>query len=101
MHPLFAGFSGANLYAVGQALGFAVHAECARGALPACLSPEHRQRQLSGEDLAGFHYAGGWDAPGAHCLLFVKPLTAFAEVCLHEGLGYTGAGDLASEAAGS
>lgn len=101
MHPLFAGFSGANLYAVGQALGFAVHAECARGALPVWLSAEHRRRQLPGEDLAGFYYAGGWNAPGAHCLLFVKPLTAFAQTCYLAGLGYAEGAAFLSEAVGS
>ena len=87
MHPLFAGFEGASLYAVGQALGFAVHAESCLGALPLQLSGEHQARQLPGEDLAGFHYAGGWEAPAAHCLLFVKPLTAFASACWLAGLG--------------
>lgn len=101
MHPLFSGFAGANLYAVGQALGFAVHAECGRGALPAWLSVEHRRRQLSGEDLAGFHYAGGWEAPGAHCLLFVRPLTAFAQTCYLAGVGGAEAPDWLPEACGN
>lgn len=87
MHPLFAGFEGASLYAVGQALGFAVHAESGLGALPPQLPAGHRERQLPGADLHGFHYAGGWEAPAAHCLLFVKPLTALASACWLVGLG--------------
>jgi len=87
MHPLFAGFEGASLYAVGQALGFAVHAESGRGALPSQLSAGHLERQRPGADLHGFHFAGGWEAPSAHCLLFVKPLTAFASACWLVGLG--------------
>lgn len=97
MHPLFAGFEGASLYAVGQALGFAVHAESGCGALPDQLSAEHRRRQLPGADLAGFHYAGGWSAPSVHCLLFVKPLTVLASACWLAGLGHGFKGPRASD----
>jgi len=75
MHPLFAGFEGASPYAVGAALGFAIHVESALGALPITLNPLQRERMREGGDLAGFHFAGGWGAPGAHCLMFAKPLT--------------------------
>lgn len=85
MHPLFAGFDGFSLYAVGQALGFAVHAESALGPLPAELPTHQSSRQLPGGDLAGFYYAGGWEAPGAHCMLFVKPVTALALACWAAG----------------
>lgn len=85
MHPLFAGFDGFSLYAVGQALGFAVHAESALGSLSEVLPADQASRLLPGADLAGFHYAGGWNAPGAHCLLFVKPLTTLAAVCWEAG----------------
>lgn len=85
MHPLFAGFDGFSLYAVGQALGFAVHTESALGLLSEVLPADQANRLLPGADLAGFHYAGGWDAPGVHCLLFVKPLTPLAVVCWEAG----------------
>lgn len=101
MHPLFSGFAGANLYAVSQALGFAVHAESGLGPLPGRLPAAHRQRQQPGADLAGFQYAGGWDAPGAHCLLFVKPLTAFAQTCYLAGLRHVEVSALPPEAFGS
>ena len=75
MHPLFAGFENSSPYAVGAALGFAIHVETALGALPATLDPLQRARMREGGDLAGFQFAGGWGAPGAHCLMFAKPLT--------------------------
>lgn len=78
LHPLFAGFKDFSPYAVGAALGFAVHVETALGPLPATLDPLQRARMREGGDLAGFHFAGGWGAPGAHCLMFAKPLTRHA-----------------------
>lgn len=78
LHPLFAGFKGESPYAVGAALGFAIHVETALGALPATLDPLQRVRMHEGGDLAGFQFAGGWGAPGAHCLMFAKPLTRMA-----------------------
>lgn len=78
IHPLFAGFKGSCPHRVGAALGFAVHVESGRGDLPPGLPVEHLTRMQSGGDLAHFHYAGGWQAAGVHCLLFAKPLTALA-----------------------
>lgn len=78
IHPLFAGFKGESPYAVGAALGFAIHVETALGQLPAALDPQQRERTREGGDLAGFQFAGGWGAPGAHCLMFAKPLTRLA-----------------------
>lgn len=78
LHPLFAGFKDFNPYVVGAALGFAVHVETTRGVLPAALGPLQRARMCAGGDLAGFHFAGGWGAPGAYCLMFAKPLTMLA-----------------------
>jgi hypothetical protein len=78
LHPLFAGFTESSPYAVGAALGFAIHVETALGALPATLDPLQRARMREGGDLAGFQFAGGWGAPGAHCLMFAKPLTRYA-----------------------
>lgn len=78
MHPLFAGFHGVDAYAVGAALGFAVHVEAVRGPLPKALSPAQRAMIAGRVDLSGFHLAGGWGAPGVHCLMFVKPLTDLA-----------------------
>ena len=88
MHPLFAGFKDVSPYALGAALGFAVHVEVSRGSVPSELPPEAVERLQAGGDLAGFYWAGGWEAPGvAHCLMFVKPLTALASVCWLAGLG--------------
>lgn len=88
MHPLFAGFKDVSPYALGAALGFAVHVDSIRGPLPSELSSEHAARLQAGGELAGFCWAGGWEAPGvAHCLMFVKPLTALASVCWLAGLG--------------
>ena len=88
LHPLFAGFKDVSPYALGAALGFAVHVDAARGSLPTVLPTETAERLQAGGDLAGFHWAGGWEAPGrAHCLMFVKPLTALASVCWLAGLG--------------
>lgn len=78
LHPLFAGFTDSSPYAVGAALGFAIHVEAALGAMPATLDPLQRARMREGGDLAGFLFAGGWGAPGAHCLMFAKPLTRLA-----------------------
>lgn len=78
VHPLFAGFKGASPHAVGAALGFAVHVETYRGALPEALPVDHQPRLQEGGDLFGFRFAGGWEAPGAHCLMFAKPLTMMA-----------------------
>lgn len=78
IHPLFAGFKGESPYAMGAALGFAIHVETALGPLPTSLDQPQRARMREGGDLAGFHFAGGWGAPGAHCLMFAKPLTRMA-----------------------
>lgn len=84
-HPLFAGFKGESPCAVGAALGFAIHVETALGALPATLDPLQRVRLHEGGDLAGFQFAGGWGAPGAHCLMFAKPLTRMAATLWRAG----------------
>ena len=78
LHPLFSGFTDSSPYAVGAALGFAIHVDTALGPLPATLDPLQRERMREGGDLAGFHFAGGWGAPGAHCLMFAKPLNRMA-----------------------
>lgn len=78
LHPLFAGFKDFSPYAVGAALGFAIHVETALGPLPSALDSNQRRRTWEGGDLAGFQFAGGWGAPGAHCLMFAKPLTRLA-----------------------
>lgn len=78
LHPLFAGFKGACPHAVGAALGFAVHVEAVRGAAPEALPAHQRARLEEGGDLQGFCFAGSWDAPGVHCLLFVKALSTMA-----------------------
>ena len=39
-----------------------------------------------GGDLVGFQFAGGWSAPGAHCLMFAKPLTEVAAKLWQAGL---------------
>ncbi|MBP5971047.1 hypothetical protein [Pseudomonas iridis] len=97
LHPLFAGFTDISPYALGDALGFAVHVDAARGPLPSELPPEHAKRLQVGGELAGFHCAGGWEAPGvAHCLMFVKPLTALASACWLAGLGHRQVGMRAS-----
>lgn len=89
MHPLFAGFKDVSPYALGAALGFAVHVEVGRGRLPSELPTETAARLQAAGDLAGHLWAGGWEAPGrAHCLMFVKPLTALASVCWLAGLGH-------------
>lgn len=85
-HPLFAGFHGVDPYAVGAALGFAIHIEATLGVLPASLNPVQRSRMDRGGDLVGFQYAGGWQAPGAHCLMFAKPLTPMAAKLWQAGL---------------
>ena len=85
-HPLFSGFHGASPYAVGDALGFAIHVEAELGKLPASLNPEQRARMDRGGDLAGYQFAGGWNAPGAHCLMFAKPLTVVAAKLWQAGL---------------
>ena len=77
-HPLFAGFKGFCPHLIGSALGFAIHVESGLGAMPSSLPAEHLSRMQPGGDLANFHYAGGWQAAGAHCLMFAKPLTALA-----------------------
>jgi hypothetical protein len=78
IHPLFAGFAGYSLHAVGRALGFAIHVETVRGALPDTLPVQHASRLQDGGDLVGFQFTGGWSAPGVHCLMFTKPLTTMA-----------------------
>ena len=88
LHPLFAGFKDVSPYALGAALGFAVHVTSARGPLPVELPPEYVGHLQAGGELAGFQWAGGWEAPGVvHCLMFVKPLTALASACWLAGLG--------------
>lgn len=86
IHPLFAGFKDSSPYAVGAALGFAIHVETVLGALPAALDPLQRVRMREGGDLAGFQFAGGWGAPGAHCLMFAKPLTRLAATWWRAGV---------------
>ena len=86
LHPLFAGFNGACPYAMGAALGFAIHVEAVRGALPSVLDPLQRARTGEGGDLAGFQFAGGWGAPGVHCLMFAKPLTRLAAAWWRAGV---------------
>ncbi len=78
IHPLFEGFQGASPYAVGAALGFVMHVEAVIGPLPAALDRHQLMRTRRGGDLAGFKFAGGWQAPGVHCLMFAKPLTDMA-----------------------
>lgn len=108
-HPLFAGFKGESPYAVGAALGFAIHVETALGALPDTLAPLQRVRMHEGGDLVGFQFAGGWGAPGVHCLMFAKPLTRLAatwwqageaEVVRKPKLGWEEIVDLVSEVQG-
>lgn len=86
LHPLFAGFKGESPYAVGAALGFAIHVETALGPLPEALDPRQRERTREGGDLAAFQFAGGWGAPGAHCLMFAKPLTRVAAAWWRAGV---------------
>jgi len=86
MHPLFAGFQGADPYAVGAALGFLIHVEVVRGPLPAALQVGERERIGDRVSLDGFEFAGGWSAPGAHCLMFAKPLTDHATRWWHASL---------------
>ncbi|MFJ7111289.1 hypothetical protein ACIQU2_27490 [Pseudomonas sp. NPDC098740] len=109
LHPLFAGFKGESPYAVGAALGFAIHVETALGPLPAALDPRQRERTREGGDLADFQFAGGWGAPGAHCLMFAKPLTRMAAAWWRAGeaevvhapkLGWDAIVDLVSEVLG-
>lgn len=88
IHPLFAGFEGHNPHALGAALGFAIHLETALGALPAVLSAQHVERLGFGGELSGFRWAGGWEAPGVHCLMFVKPLTSMAAAWWDVGLSH-------------
>ncbi|EOG5640767.1 hypothetical protein ACRCP3_26855 [Pseudomonas aeruginosa] len=78
MHPLFAGFRGEDAHAVGAALGFDVHIETALGELPAAIPRQLQSRQGVYGDLSGFWVAGGWEAPGAHCWLLVRPRTKAA-----------------------
>lgn len=89
LHPLFAGFNGENPYAVGAALGFAIHIETALGPLPTTLDPLQRARTGEGGDLQHFQFCGGWGAPGAHCLMFAKPLTSMAAELFRVGQGGT------------
>lgn len=88
IHPLFAGFKGHSPHAVGAALGFAIHVETALGPLPVGLPVEHADRLAFGGDLSGFQWAGGWEAPGVHCLMFAKPLTAMAAAWWQVGLSH-------------
>lgn len=86
IHPLFAGFHGGDPYAVGAALGFAIHVEVVRGPLPAELQVGERERIGARVDLDGFQFAGGWGVPGVHCLMFAKPLTEHATRWWHSSL---------------
>lgn len=86
LHPLFSGFKGDSPYVVGAALGFAIHVETVLGALPSTLDPLQRVRMREGGDLVGFQFAGGWGAPGAHCLMFAKPLTRLAATWWRSGV---------------
>jgi len=87
MHPLFAGFKGCDTHAVATALGFVAQVEVEFGPLSEALPTSLAARLQQAGDLLGFHYAGGWEAPGVHCRLFVKPLTALASACWLAGLG--------------
>lgn len=87
VHPLFAGFRGSDVHAVACALGFAAHVETNRGALPEALPAHHSARLAEGGDLYGFRFAGGWESPGVHCLLFAKPLTTMSASWFAIGLG--------------
>jgi hypothetical protein len=87
IHPLFSGFKGEDAFAVGGALGFDVHVETAVGVLPADVPAALLCRMGDAGDLAGFLPAGGWEAPGVHCLLFVKPRSATAVAMWRAGLG--------------
>ena len=89
LHPLFSGFKGESPYSVGAALGFAIHIEAVRGALPSVLDPLQQSRTREDGDLAGFQFAGGWGAPGVHCLMFAKPLTRLAAAWWCAGLSET------------
>lgn len=86
IHPLFAGFSNASPHAVGAALGFVIHIETALGSLPAALDGHQRSRTREGGDLEGFLFAGGWEAPRVHCLMFAKPLTPMAKALWRVGV---------------
>jgi len=90
IHPMFAGFKGEDAFAVGGALGFDVHIETAVGELPAVVPPSLVRRMGDRGDLAGYMPAGGWGAPGVHCLLFVKPRTDAALAMWRAGLAAEG-----------
>ncbi|MDN4515431.1 hypothetical protein QYE47_23195 [Pseudomonas sp. 2,4-D] len=79
VHPLFSGFSGAPIGRLGRALGFELLAEARPGRLPHRLSFVDTDRMREGGDLAGYRFAGGWEAGNLHCLLFAKPVTYTAE----------------------
>lgn len=89
VHPLFSGFKGFSPHQIGAALGFAIHVETGRGDLPLTLPAEHLARLESGEDLANFRYAGGWQASGVYCLLFAKPLNALAAEWWQAGVNFS------------
>lgn len=83
VHPLFAGFAGAPLDQLGMALGFELLAEARPGQLPAELSfCDHARLSMSG-DLAGYRFAGGWQAGSQHCLLFARPTNHRADQLWH------------------
>ncbi|MNJ69445.1 hypothetical protein D3C77_657970 [compost metagenome] len=89
IHPLFAGFAGCDASRVGAALGFAVHVETRLGPLPEQLSAEQRSRLSESGDLPGYLFAGGWNSPGVHGLLFVKPLSAMAAAWWRVGVEHS------------
>lgn len=86
VHPLFAGFAGAPLSQLGQALGFELLAELRPGDLPRHLSFVDEVRMGEFGDLAGYRFAGGWSVAGQHALLFAKPVSATANRMWHAAL---------------
>lgn len=79
VHPLFEGFAGAPLGALGRALGFDLLAEVRPGPLPKYLAFVDEVRMGQFGDLAGYRSAGGWCLDGRHVLLFARPTTYTAE----------------------
>lgn len=78
IHPLFAGFVGQEMTAVGAALGFDLRVVTTREPLLP-LTDEGRElvecRLASAGGLAVFSVAGSWQSPGVFCTLFARPLT--------------------------
>lgn len=89
IHPLFAGFVGQEMTAVGAALGFDLRVVTTRAPLLP-LASEGRElvdgRFADAGGLAAFSVAGSWHAPGVFCTLFARPLTPLALVWWLVGL---------------